>query len=62
MNENFEFEKNFSSEFMNDLADVIEACMKDNTDNIQMELDLGENTLFVDMKFKFNQKNVKENK
>lgn len=47
---------------MNDLADVIEACMKNNTDNIQMELDLGENTLFVDMKFKFNQKNVKENK
>lgn len=53
MNENFEFEKDFSPEFIHDLADVIEACVKNGTDNIQMELDLGETRLFVDMKFKF---------
>lgn len=58
MNNNLELDKNFSQDFMNDLVDVIEVCMKNNTDNIQMEFDIGGNTLLVDMTFKCIVKNV----
>lgn len=52
MNNNFELDKDFSSDFMNDLADVMGICMKNNTDNIQMEFDIGDNTILVYMMFR----------
>ena len=47
-------DKEFSEGFILDIADLLELCMKKNTDNITINLLLGDTTLNVDITFSVN--------
>lgn len=50
-------DKEFSHEFMTDLADLIDICMQHNTDNITLEFEINNRLLEVNFGFE-----VKEQK
>lgn len=43
--------KEFSKEFLRDVADLLEMCQKENTDSITTTIDINGNTLQMDIVF-----------
>lgn len=46
------WEYEFSKDFMQDVANILELCKENKTDSITIALDVGENVLIVDMSFR----------
>lgn len=44
-------DKEFSEGFMNDVADLLELCMKNNTDNIELNFNINGRELNMDITF-----------
>lgn len=44
--------KNFSEGFIHDMADLMQLCVDNNTDNLAIELDINGKTLKIEMSFK----------
>ena len=47
-----DFNKEFSPEFQRDIADLLEICMENETDNITITMNYGEHDLNIDMTFR----------
>ena len=43
--------KEFSAEFMHDIADVIDGCRKAKTDTVELIFNVGEKELHIEMTF-----------
>ena len=48
--------KDFSDGFMQDIADLLELCMKDKTDSIGLTFEINGNVLDVDITFSVSKK------
>jgi len=51
---NYIAELNVTEEFVSSLAKMLEICIKNNTSNVELELDMGDKTLNVELKFTIN--------
>lgn len=47
--------KEFSAGFIHDLADMLEICQDNKTDNVEIEMEFGGHTLLVDIRFEVKQ-------
>ncbi|SHK34354.1 hypothetical protein [Hespellia stercorisuis] len=47
-------EKEFSEGFMHNIADLLDICAKNNTDNVDLEIDVNGRTLKVNITFQLN--------
>lgn len=48
-------DKEFSEGFMHDIADLLELCMKNKTDNVDLNFDIDDKTLGVNITFSVTQ-------
>lgn len=48
-------DKEFSEGFMHDVADLMEVCKENNTDNVNLVFTVGDNELNINITFSFKQ-------
>ena len=52
--------KKFSEGFMHDMADLLEACMKGNTDTVELDFDINGNQLNIEITFSIKEGGAEE--